>query len=52
MLKGSRRLVCLSLLLPKLIAMASVFVTHGGGPMPLLYKEEHALLYKQFQEIQ
>jgi 4,5-DOPA dioxygenase extradiol len=32
--------------------MASVFITHGGGPMPLIYKEEHALLYKQFQEIE
>jgi aromatic ring-opening dioxygenase catalytic subunit (LigB family) len=32
--------------------MASVFITHGGGPMPLIYKEEHALLYKQFQDIQ
>jgi aromatic ring-opening dioxygenase catalytic subunit (LigB family) len=32
--------------------MASVFITHGGGPMPLIYKEEHALLYQQFQGIQ
>ena len=42
----------LSLLLPKLLAMASVFVTHGGGPMPLIYKEEHALFYQQLQQIQ
>lgn len=20
---------------------ASVYVTHGGGPMPIIYKEEH-----------
>ena len=32
--------------------MASVFMTHGGGPMPLIYKEDHAVLYKQFQDIQ
>lgn len=32
--------------------MASVFVTHGGGPMPLIHKEEHALMYKQFQDIE
>jgi len=52
MYKNSSRLVCLSLLLTKIVAMASVFITHGGGPMPLIYKEEHALLYKQFQDIQ
>jgi aromatic ring-opening dioxygenase catalytic subunit (LigB family) len=31
--------------------MASVFVTHGGGPMPLIYKEEHQIMYQQFKEI-
>ena len=52
MLKNFGNFVCLSLLLPNLIAMASVFITHGGGPMPLIYKEDHVILYKQFQDIQ
>jgi hypothetical protein len=52
MIKNRSRVIFLSLLFPQLFAMASVFITHGGGPMPLIYKEEHALLYKQFQEIE
>lgn len=51
MLIQTSRITLLSLLIPKIISMASVFVTHGGGPMPILYKEEHTLLYKQFQDI-
>lgn len=32
-------------------AVGSIFVTHGGGPMPIIYKQEHAEMYKQFEEI-
>jgi hypothetical protein len=28
--------------------MASVFVNHGGGPYPLLAKEEYKAMYEQF----
>jgi aromatic ring-opening dioxygenase catalytic subunit (LigB family) len=52
MLEVNTSLILLSLFLPRIIRMASVFVTHGGGPMPLIYKEEHALLYQQFQDIE
>ena len=32
--------------------MASVFVTHGGGPYPLIQKEVHKLMVTQFEQIQ
>lgn len=25
----------------KLASMASIYVTHGGGPMPIIYKQDH-----------
>ena len=30
---------------------AAIFVTHGGGPMPIIYKQDHSEMYRQFQEI-
>lgn len=32
-------------------SMGSVYVTHGGGPMPIIYKDDHLQMYEQFDEI-
>ena len=32
--------------------MASIFVTHGGGPYPLLKKDEHKVMFEQFASVQ
>ena len=32
--------------------MASIFVTHGGGPYPLLQKAAHKVMFDQFAQIQ
>lgn len=29
----------------------SIFIAHGGGPLPILEKEKHIEMYKQFDEI-
>jgi 4,5-DOPA dioxygenase extradiol len=45
--------MCISqLLVRRLSAMASVYVTHGGGPYPLLEKELHKTMFEQFESIQ
>lgn len=31
--------------------MASVFLTHGGGPYPLLQKEDHKVMHEQLKSI-
>lgn len=35
----------LFLILFKAVSMTSVFITHGGGPMPILQKEAHKVMY-------
>ena len=35
----------LFLILFKTVPMTSVFITHGGGPMPILQKEAHQVMY-------
>lgn len=32
--------------------MASIFLAHGGGPYPLLQKEQHQGMFSQFEQIQ
>jgi hypothetical protein len=36
------KIILIFILIPFILSMASVFVTHGGGPFPLIDKEEHA----------
>ena len=32
--------------------MASIFVTHGGGPYPILKKDDHKLMFEQLSQLQ
>ena len=43
------KLVLILIFIPFIVTMASVFVTHGGGPFPLIEKAEHAEFYKALQ---